>query len=549
MLEFIVRKDFFEISFKFTPKTLQLIKTTVPGRRWVPDLKMWQVPKSYTTALVAYAQKYGYPIVEENTEAPEPEYYGEIPEMPELTEEINLKRQLFEYQKKGVAQGLNFKRVLIGDEPGLGKTGQAIAIVAHAKAFPCLVVCPSSLKENWRREFELWTDYKAIILNDSIKSNWHRYYTTGMAQVFITNFESLKKYFVEKIEVPKGAKMRINHIHFKETKNLLKSLIVDESHRVKNTATQQTKFTKGVAIGKEYILLLSGTPVVNKPKDLISQLGILDQMDKFGGYAGFTSRYCAGANEASNLRELNYKLNTTCFFRRSKTEVLKDLPAKIRQVIYCDITTRKEYNEALRDLVNYMREYKNASDAQIQKSMVRIGILKNISARGKMPDVNEFISDTLASGEKLVVFAHLKEVINKVREHFPHAVSVTGDDNMQSRQSAVDKFQNDPACNLILCSIQAAGVGLTLTAASRVAFIEQGWHPAIMEQCEDRCHRIGQKDSVSCYYFLGKETIDIDIYKIINEKREMVNTITGATDDVEVSVIDNVINLFSQQPI
>lgn len=551
-MEIIERKEFYEFAFKFSPRMLQLVKLA-PGRRWNPELKLWYVPKTSkdVAALLQFARMRNIPVQKENVEAPEPEHYSEIPELPELTEAIELKRELFPYQRKGVAQALNFKRCLIGDEPGLGKTGQAIAAIAHAKAFPCLVVCPSSLKENWRREWELWTNYKAIILNDSVKENWFRYYEAGMAQVFIVNYESLKKYFVEKIDTPKGKKMRLDHIHFKSSSTLLRSIIADESHRVKSAATQQTKFTKGIAVGKEYILLLSGTPVVNKPKDLITQLFILDQLKNFGGYNGFVNRYCSGPNEASNLRELNYKLNSSCFFRRAKTEVLKDLPPKMRQVVYCDITTRKEYNEALKDLVQYMREYKNASDQQIQKSMkgeimVRIGILKNISARGKMPDVFEFISDTLESGEKLVVFAHLKEVISKIREHFPDSVSVTGDDDMQARQAAVDSFQNNPACKLILCSIQAAGVGLTLTASSRVAFVEQGWHPAIMEQCEDRCHRIGQQDSVSCYYFLGKETIDIDIYKIINSKREMVNTITGATDDVEVSVIDNVINLFSE---
>ena len=178
--------------------------------------------------------------------------------------------------------------------------------------------------------------------------------------------------------------------------------------------------------------------------------------------------------------------------------------------------------------------------------MVRIGILKNISARGKFKEVIEFIDDLIDSGEKLVLFGHLKEVLAKSKEHYPDAVSITGEDSAASRQFAVDKFQNNPECKLIVCSIQAAGVGLTLTASSRVAFVELGWHPAIHDQCEDRCHRIGQYDNVTCTYFLGKDTIDEWVYGIITDKRAMTNEVTGAVNDVEENVIDRVWTLFNQ---
>jgi SWI/SNF-related matrix-associated actin-dependent regulator 1 of chromatin subfamily A len=179
--------------------------------------------------------------------------------------------------------------------------------------------------------------------------------------------------------------------------------------------------------------------------------------------------------------------------------------------------------------------------------MVRIGKLKNISAKGKLKDVFDFVDDIMESGEKLVLFGHLKEVIGKFRDRYPDAVSITGDDSMASRQISVDAFQNDPKVKLALCSIQAAGVGLTLTASSRVAFVELGWHSAIHDQCEDRCHRIGQTDSVQCTYFLGKDTIDEWVYKIIEDKRSIASAVTDSDDVVEVNVIDNFINLFNQK--
>lgn len=391
-----------------------------------------------------------------------------------------------------------------------------------------------------------------MILNDGVKRTWHLFWESAMSQVFIVNYESLKKYFVVDIVKENDEPLRLNHVRFNDKIGLFKSVIIDESHRVKDSKTQQSKFVKGISAKKDWILALTGTPVVNKPKDLVSQLGIIDKMKEFGGYRTFIDRYCEGQNGASNLQELNYLLNKHCFYRRDKSEVLKELPSKMRQVVLCDISTRREYNEALADLENYLVKYRQASDEQVQRAMrgevmVRIGILKNISARGKLKDVADYINDILEDGEKIVVFIHLREVAAVLKKEFPNAVTILGEDDSQTRQRNIDAFQKDPSVKLIICSIKAAGVGITLTASSRVAFVELPWHPADSEQCEDRCHRIGQKDSVQCIYFLGKDSIDEWIYKVIEEKRAISNAITGAHDDVEQSVMDGVINLFSQK--
>lgn len=542
------REEYFEIQFHYRPYLVEKVKG-IPGRWYDHVRKLWKVPAVHKDHVERFAKANGFKI----GEVIEPVQDFDIPDLPELTVDIPLRMELFPYQRKGVARALELKRLIIGDEPGLGKTGQSIAAIYHVKAFPCLIICPSSLKINWQREWSKWTDRKAMVLEDKVKNTWHRYYEAGMADVFIVNYESLKKYFVESIDVPPGKKMRLNHIKFNDKVNFFKSIVVDESHRCKSFATQQSKFVKGICANKEYIMALTGTPVINKPIDLMPQLGIIGRDSDFGGYKSFRDRYCAGPKEASNLKELNFRLNRTCFFRRDKKDVLKDLPAKMRQVVYCNIATRKEYADAEADLENYLMQYRNATDEQVQKSMkgeimVRIGILKNISARGKLSDVYEFIDDVMESGEKLVLFGHLKEVIGQIKHHYPGCVSITGDDRMDERQMSVDSFQNNPNCKLIVCSIQAAGVGLTLTASSRVAFVELGWHPAIHDQCEDRCHRIGQTDSVQCTYFLGKDTIDEHVYKIIDDKRAMADTITGTTNEVEVDVIDNILNLFSKNP-
>lgn len=538
---------FFRIQFKYSPFLVEKVKE-LPGRGFDPTNKCWVVPEVHEAEVRRFGQRYNFKFGLDAIE----EVIGVIPEMPQLDQEIPLKMNLFPYQGSGVAYSLQKKKVIIGDQPGLGKTAQAIATITAADAFPCLVICPSSLKINWQREWHMWTDKKAMILHDNVKQNFHLFWSSGLTQVFIVNYESLKKYFVQSINKPENAKLRLNHIKFKEQfTGIFKSVIIDESHRCKSAATQQSKFTKGICTGKEYILALTGTPVINKPKDLVSQLGIIDQIQAFGGFKTFTQRYCSGPNESSNLRELNYKLNLICFYRRDKQDVLKDLPAKMRQVALCDISTRKEYADAEASLVKYLIQYKDADDEKIARAlrgeiMVMIGILKNISARGKLKDVFEFIDDILESGEKLVVFAHLKEVISAIHQQYPKAVTITGDDSAASRQFAVDSFQNDPDQKLIICSIKAAGVGLTLTASSRVAFVELPWTAADCDQCEDRCHRIGQKDSVTCTYFLGQNTIDEKIYRIIQTKREIAATVTGATEQIEEDIVDLVADLFNQ---
>ncbi|RKD18988.1 hypothetical protein BCY91_14015 [Pelobium manganitolerans] len=545
----IPRNNLYEVSFRYDPKLVERIKE-IPGYRWDPMRKVWTVPAAQRIALEKFA--YSNRISWGSQKEPEVEYV--IPDMPELTVDIPLKMDMFPYQKQGVAYALKTKRLIIGDKPGLGKTVQAIATVIHLNAFPCIVVCPSTLKENWRREFaEKWSDKKAMVLNDNIKNTFPRYWEHGLADVFIVNYESLKKYFVR--SMPKKSekkRLTLRDIVFKEHIHLFKSVIVDESHRCKSFQTQQTKFVKALATGKEVVLLCTGTAVMNKPNDLVPQLGIIDQLGAFGGYKGFLDRYCSGPSGASNLKELNYKLRTTCFYQRDKSEVLKDLPAKMRQIVYCDITNRKEYDDAEADLINYLKQYKDADDEKIERAvrgevMVKMGILKNIAARGKMHDVLSYCDDMLESGEKMILFGYLKEIIQQVKQHYPSCVTVTGDDNEKQKQASVDKFQNDPDCKLFVGNIIAAGVGLTLTASSTVAFIEQWWNPAINEQAEDRAHRIGQKDSVSCIYFIGRNTIDEHIYDIVDKKRAMVAGVTGSEEVVSESVMNDIMELYKSK--
>ena len=544
-----LKGDNFELSFKYKPSIVDRVRQ-IPGRRFDGAKKVWIIPARSRVDL----ERMIYQIRQfENinwvngTEKKEEDIAYDIPGLPDLTVPHNLKIQPYPYQLKGIARGLQLKRFMNCDEPGLGKTLQSIATINLADAFPCLVVCPSSLKINWLREWEKFTDKKAMILTDKVRDTWTFFFQTGMHQVFIVNYESLKKYFVQRIKKAEGWTLR--DVEFRNSINLFKSVIIDESHRCKSASTQQAKFCKGICTGKEWVIELTGTPVVNRPKDLIPQLAILDRMNDFGGYKPFVDRYCSGQREASSLRELNFNLWKYCMFRREKSLVLTDLPDKIRQVNTCEITNRKEYMDAERDLIMYLQKYKDADDDKIAKAMrgevmVRINILRQISARGKVRDVIEFVKDFRENGKKIILFCSLHEVVDQLKRYFPTAVSVTGRDSQDEKQRAVDAFQNNPKADIIICSIKAAGVGLTLTASSNVAFVEFPWTYADCCQCEDRAHRIGQKDSVTCYYFLGRRTIDEKVYRIIQEKKNIANAVTGSTEDIEENIVDMVARIF-----
>jgi SWI/SNF-related matrix-associated actin-dependent regulator 1 of chromatin subfamily A len=538
------------VHFSYRPILVNRIKE-IPGRSFDPKTKAWIVPAGsrealdrFTKSVVNFEPVRWMDNVQERR-VTEMEWF--IPEMPELTVHHGLKVEPYPYQKQGIARGLEFKRFMNTDEPGLGKTLQSIATINLADAFPCLVICPSSLKINWEREWNKFTDKKAMVLTDSVRETWPFFWNTGLYQVFIVNYESLKKYFVHRIK--ESQRFTLKDVQFRPTIDLFKSIIVDESHRVKSPSTQQAKFTKGISSGKEFRILLTGTPVVNKPKDLISQLAILGKLEEFGGYKDFIQRYCSGPNEASNLKELNAMLWQKAMFRREKSTVLKDLPDKIRQVLSCEITNRKEYKDAERDLIQYLRKYKEADDEKIMKAMkgevmVRINILRQISARGKVKEVVEFVKDFQENGKKIILFCSLHEIVDQLKRAFPSAVSVTGREDQQQKQQSIDSFQNNPKTDIIICSIRAAGVGLTLTASSDVAFVEFPWTYADCCQCEDRSHRIGQKDSVTARYFLGKNTIDEKVYKIIQMKKGIANAVTGSTDEIPENIIDMVANLF-----
>lgn len=479
----------------------------------------------------------------------------------------HLRVEPYPYQREGIIYGLDKKRLIIGDEPGLGKTLQSIGIVDTANAYPCLVICPSSLKINWQREFEKFTDKSALVLDNSVRTTWPYLLKMGMHHVAIVNYESLRKYFVWDINGRTGSNgssgkgnqsFRLKDVVFCPQIRMFKSVIIDESHRVKDPSAQQTIFTKGITTGKEWVILLSGTPVVNRPEDLVAQLSIMGRLQEFGGRTQFMADYCIDqkdkkAEPAVPLSVLSRKLYDTCMIRREKAKVLPQLPDKTRIDLYVDIDNAPEYNLAAADLATYLQQYTECTDWEIRRKMrmealVRFMTLRRLATLGKVAQAVDFIRTFLESGKKLIVFCSLHEVVDGLVKAFPGAVTVTGRDSAVEKQAAVDSFQNNAETMLIICSIKAAGVGLTLTASSSVAFLELPWTYCDCCQCEDRAHRIGQKDNVTCYYLLAGGTIDNVVYRLIQDKKNTAAQIMNSDDGIptEEAYFNELVNLFME---
>ena len=536
----------YKVTFQYHPMLVKCIKR-IPSARYRADGKFWEVATNdivYLQKMGVWARDYHFVTNVLWLEDSEPvQSYEPLP-LPVLNVPHNLLIEPYDYQKEGIAYALEKKRCILGDEQGLGKTIEAIGLLTATRAFPALVVCPASLKINWQRELRKFGGLNGVILDDRNRNTWHRFWEIKRkdgkpcAEVFIVNYESLRKFFVTKVR--REGRFTLKSVDFDERKDLFRTLIIDESHKCKNSGTQQSKFVQGLAIGKEYVLELTGTPVVNNNTDLIQQLTIMGRLNDFGGYTKFMARYCAGEHKSSHLKELNYLLRKNCFVRRLKKDVLTQLPDKTRSYLVTDIDNMKEYKEAERDIIKYLVKYQDADDEKIQRTirgaiMVKMGVLKQISARGKVGGAIDIIHNTIdgEDGQKLIVFCYLKEVVQALKQEFKGAVTVTGDDTPAQKQYAVDRFQNDERVRLIILNYKSGGVGLTLTAASNVLFVEQPWTAAECYQAEDRAHRNGQKNAVNCVYLLGQNTIDEYMYDLIHIKKNISNAVTGTDDNVE----------------
>jgi len=433
------------------------------------------------------------------------------------------------FQRAGIAYALGRPNTLFADEMGLGKTIEALGTInADPDAKRVLIVCPASLKLNWAREAERWLvgDRTIGIVGKAFPDD---------ADVVIVNYERLGKWKRE----------------LAETWDVL---VADECHYAKNRKSQRSKNL--VALDARRKLFLTGTPILNRPVEIHPIAAALDPAT-FGHFWTFAKRYCAplktnfgwDVSGASNLVELHELLRGTIMVRRTKADVLTELPPKRRQVIELgaegftkllkvEKAAWDEHQQRLAELRRRSGEARARKKAGgdvdeeelralregLMASFGELSKLRHATALAKVPLVVEHVQNALEATDKIVVFAHHRDVIAEIADAFDEtAVTLTGEDQPEARQAAVDRFQTDPSCAVFVGSIRAAGLGLTLTASAHVVFAELDWVPANLTQAEDRTHRIGQQESVLVQHLVLQDSLDARMVRTLLAKQRVVD--------------------------
>jgi SWI/SNF-related matrix-associated actin-dependent regulator 1 of chromatin subfamily A len=446
--------------------------------------------------------------------------------------------KLFPYQKKDVKRMLKLKgRILLASEMGLGKTLIALTYLRiRPQTLPALVVCPASAKWVWKNEIRKHTKLTCNVLNGKKPQPIHK-----LRDVTIINYDVLSSW------------MDILR------RNDYQTLILDEVQFCKSHKAKRTKAS--ISLGKKTsrIIAISGTPLTNRPKELYNILHLL-LPHLFPSFVSYAFRYCGrrmtpwGWDDtgASHLDELHEILKDTCMIRRTKRQVLKELPEKMRVVLPLPIERPKEYATAEADFLNWLakKDLGKAKRAEKAEQLVKLGYLKHLAAELKMRVVLEWIDCFLEETDaKLVVFAYHKSIIHKLQTKYENqCVVIDGSTPQKQREENVHRFQHDKKIRLFIGQIIAAGTAITLTAASHAAFVELDWVPGNHIQAEDRLHRIGQKNHVQIYYLIAKGTIEEDLCKIIQKKARIITKILdGETKQGRFDVFDRLIKCLNER--
>lgn len=367
---------------------------------------------------------------------------------------------LLPHQKEGVEFILNNSSAFVCDDMGMGKTRTVIEAMIQRGQFPILVICPSALKLNWRNEIARWVGIDLEI--DNLEQD-----------IIITNYERMNKYKFEIQALP------------------IKQLVLDESHSFKEERSKRTQLALAWSRKIPYKILISGTPMLNRPRELITQMEILNNIHKVGGREKFLEKYCNPRHSqygidysgCSDLQELHQTMNGI-WLRRTKDDLENKLPTKTIVPIPI-IELNQPAPTSFRDIERYDRAvlYKKL-DASV-----------------------DFIEQLLERDEKVVVFVHHKDIGKALNMKFPDASVIVGGQSPVHRQLNIDNFQLHDT-QIIICSLQASAVGLTLTASRCAVFIEYPWSPALLAQAQDRVHRLGQDKDVFIFYLYGQGSID-----------------------------------------
>jgi SWI/SNF-related matrix-associated actin-dependent regulator 1 of chromatin subfamily A len=425
-------------------------------------------------------------------------------------------RPPLEHQKEAIQKLLENKKFILADDMGLGKTTSTIIGALESGSKKILIICPATLKINWKREIENYSDRSIFIAESKNFSTEHDF--------VIANYDIIKNF-----HDPKN----------KEESLILNSkfdlVIVDEAHYIKNATAQRTKLINDLVKNTERLWLLTGTPMTSRPMDYFNLLSLVDSpVSK--NWMAYAIRYCAGyqfkvgnrkvwnITGASNLEELRERTSGT-ILRRLKENVL-DLPDKIITPVYLKLKS-KAYEDVMGEYYDwYDKNPEESKSLTVQFS--KLTKVRQIIADEKIQQTIEIAENIIEQGKKVIIFCNFTDSLNKIVEHFGKiSVKLDGSMVQHERQYSVDQFQENEKVKVFVGNIKAAGTGITLTSGDAVIFNDLSFLPSDMAQAEDRAYRYGQKNNVLVYYPIYQNTIENIIYDIVNNKKQVIATVMG----------------------
>jgi len=425
-------------------------------------------------------------------------------------------RPPLEHQKEAVQKLVENKKFILADDMGLGKTTSTIIAALESGSKKVLIICPATLKINWKREIENYSD-KSIYIAES------KNFSTE-ADFVIINYDIIKNFHDPK---------KKNDSQVLAAKFDL--VIIDEAHYIKNATAQRTKLINDIVKNTERLWLLTGTPMTSRPIDYFNLLSIIDS-PVAKNWMAYAIRYCSGyqfnvggrkvwnVTGASNLEELRDRtLGLT--LRRLKENVL-DLPDKIITPVYLRLKS-KSYENVMGEYYDWYDKNPDESKS-LTVQFSKLTKIRQIIADEKIEQTIELAENILEQDKKVIIFCNFTDSLNKITEHFGKtAVKLDGSMSKPERQNSVDQFQDNPKVKVFVGNIKAAGVGITLTSAEAVIMNDLSFLPSDHAQAEDRAYRYGQKNNVLVYYPIFENTIEGIIYDILNNKKQVIATVMG----------------------
>lgn len=434
---------------------------------------------------------------------------------------------LFPYQLEGVRMIFDKYggRSLLGDDMGLGKTRQGLAFAGHCLGLGAkriLLVCPSYLRYQWCHKFQEWLGIEPQLVKKGSEI------LTG--QICAVSYDMLCA-----LKIPTG---------------VFDVVMCDESHYVKSRKAKRTKAMTPLVRSAKYALLITGTPALNRPIELFSQLLML-RPTYIKNYTAYAKRYCNGKatpfgyddRGSSKSWELHWILKKGFMVRRLKRDVLTQLPKKLRHTVWLEVKA-----DELKDVSSLFREWKylntkiyklpQGSEQQRLMMFERKKIISELfreTAAAKTAAVVRWVMSALSEGRSFIFFAYHRVTLDAVEEAVSQAnisyMRIDGSTPAMKRNDNVEAFQNDDSMRIAILSIGAAGTGITLTRVSECVFGELYWVPGVMIQAEDRIHRLSQEHTCDIRYLLGTETLDTYVHPSLCKKLATLDTLVDKRTD------------------